>query len=56
MADIMTQVNRINEMSELLLEMFKEFYNTKRYRELSDRFDDLVAINRLEDEINGEET
>lgn len=50
-APIMTQLNRLQELSILLLAMTKE-YDIKKFFELDHRFQEIVAMNKLEDEVN----
>ena len=51
MPDIITQIDRLKTLSELLVEMCKE-YNMEKFYELNRRFKERVAVDRLEDEIN----
>ena len=51
MPDIMTQLDRIKELSEILSQMSPDLPNNKFWK-LSQKFDDLREIHRLEDEIN----
>ena len=51
MPDIVTQMDRLEELSKLLLEMSREFDN-KKFRELDTKFGDLQALYKLEDELN----
>jgi hypothetical protein len=54
MPDISTQLERLEELSKLLLEMSKE-YNMVKFSELDRKFSALQAIYRLEDEVNQKE-
>jgi hypothetical protein len=47
----MTQIDRINELSRLLLQMCQE-YDMNKFFELQRKFDDILTLNSLEDEIN----
>ena len=51
MPDIMTVLDRLTELSRLLLEMSQEKDN-KKFWELTKRFDEVKAIHKLEDELN----
>lgn len=53
MTSIMTRIDRGLELSTLLLEMCKE-YDMKKFWELQAKFDNLVMLNKLEDELNKE--
>lgn len=53
MPSIMTQVDRIVELSRLLHQMCSE-YDYKKFCKLQEKWDDLVAIYRLEDELNAD--
>lgn len=56
MADIMTLIERTQELSGLLLKMCQELNNLddKKFWDLQQEFDSLIAINKLEDEINSQ--
>jgi len=51
MPDIITQLDRISELSKLLLQMNRET-DDKKFWQLQQRWNDIVAMNRLEDELN----
>jgi hypothetical protein len=55
MTDILTHLDRLQELSELMLAMCKE-YDMQKFFELDKKFKDTVAINKLEDEVNNEHT
>ena len=50
-APLLVQINRFAELCKLLEQMNKE-YDMKKFFELDRRFKDIMAINKLEDEIN----
>jgi hypothetical protein len=52
MPDLMTQLDRVHELSEILLAMTRE-YDMKKFWALDRKFRDLKAIFKLEDELNG---
>jgi len=52
---ILVQVDRINELSKILLEMTKE-HDNKKFWELDRKFKELKAIHTLEDELNEKNT
>jgi len=51
MPDIMTQVDRLQELSSLLLQMIQE-YDMKKFWKLDRKFQDLKMLHKLEDELN----
>ena len=51
MPDIITQVDRISELSSLLLEM-TNVRDMKKFWELDRKFNELMALNKLEDDPN----
>ena len=53
MSDMIIQVDRLNELAKLHLQMAQE-YDMKKFWELAKRFDDIVALNKLEDALNKE--
>lgn len=50
-ASIMTQVDRLNELCKLHLQMCQE-PDIKKFFELDKKFQEIVALNKLEDELN----
>ena len=54
MIPIFTQMERIDEITNLLTEMAKNFGDTDKFLELNRKFKDTVAIHKLEDALNGE--
>ena len=51
MLDIMIRVDRLNELSRLLLEMCQEI-NAKKFYDLENKYRDTLNIYQLEDDLN----
>lgn len=51
MPDLMTQLERLTKLAEILSRLYKE-YDNKKFWALSKEFDNEVELHKLEDSLN----